>query len=131
MNYRPIALCNVEYIMLMKVLARRCQNVVTEILRQHEAFGIKGRFFLSNGHIARRTLEVRNDELDQVAMLKIDLERAFDQVQHDILYKILDHVGVGDISATCVRVSNTECTTELIINGNPTKRIRVESSVKK
>lgn len=89
-NYGPIALGNVDYKILMKVLARRLQNVISEIVGDHQTCGIKGRSILTNVHVARSILELCDEDLDQVAMLQIDLEKAFDRVQHQVLYKILE-----------------------------------------
>lgn len=129
-NYRPIALSNVDYKVLMKVLARRLQNVITEIVGEHQTCAIKGRSILTNVHIARSLLELCDEEADQVAMLQIDLEKAFDRVQHRVMYRILEYVGVGEVITSFVKMAYTECTTQLIINGKPSARISVQSSVK-
>lgn len=114
----------------MKVLARRLQTVIGEIVGEYQTCGIKGRSIFSNIHTARSILELCDEELDQVAMLQIDLEKAFDRVQHQVLYKILEHVGVGKIILSFVQMVYTGCTTQLVVNGKPTPRISVESSVK-
>lgn len=47
-SYRPITLTNVDYKIYMKVLARRLQCVIKDILRPHQTCGIKGRTICTN-----------------------------------------------------------------------------------
>lgn len=129
-NYRPIALSNVDYKIIMKILAKRLQNVICEIVGEHQTCGIRGRSILTNIHIVRSLLELCDDDLDQVAMLQIDLEKAFGRVQHSVLYKILEHVNVGDLILRFVKMAYSGCTTQLIVNGKPSTYISVMSSVK-
>lgn len=129
-NYRPSALSNVDYKVLMKVFARRLQNVTTEIVGEHQTCAIKGRSILTNVHIVRSSLELCDEGADQVAMLQIDLEKVFDRAQHSVMYKILEYVGVGEVITSFVKMAYTECTTQIIVNGKPSARISVQSSVK-
>lgn len=96
-NYRPITLCNTDYKIFTKILTRRLQHVICQIVGEHQTCGIKGRTIQSNIHIARSVLECCSDEMEQVAMLQIDLEKAFDRVNHDVLWQVLTHVGVGKV----------------------------------
>lgn len=119
-----------DYKIIMKILAKRLQNVICEIVGEHQTCGIRGRSILTNIHIVRSLLELCDDDLDQVAMLQIDLEKAFGRVQHSVLYKILEHVNVGDLILRFVKMAYSGCTTQLIVNGKPSTYISVMSSVK-
>lgn len=56
-SYRPISLTNVDYKILMKILASRLQSVITKIVGSHQTCGIKGRTIFTNIHKARSVLE--------------------------------------------------------------------------
>lgn len=129
-NYRPIALSNVDYKIFMKVLARRLQAVIHNVIGDHQTCGIKGRTIFTNIHCARSILECCDMDQGQVAMLQIDLEKAFDRVHHDVLFDLLDRVGVGEVILAGVRMAYSGCTTQLIVNGRLTQPIPVLSSVR-
>ena len=89
--YRPITLTNVDYKVLMKVLADRLQGVISLIVGPHQTCGIKGRSIVTNVHVARSILECCDAMERRVAVLQIDLKKAFDRVSHEILFSILNH----------------------------------------
>lgn len=115
-SYRPIALTNVEYKIFMKVLARRLQTVIKDIVGPHQTCGIKGRSIVTNIQKARSVLECCDDWDGRVAMLQIDLEKAFDCVDHEILFSLLEHVNVGSVICKGVALAYRNCTTRVIIN---------------
>lgn len=40
---------------------------------------------------------------DRVAMLQIDLEKAFDRVRHQVFFCILEHAGAGNVIFEAVK----------------------------
>lgn len=129
-SYRPICLANVDYKILMKVLASRLQTVIKELVGPHQTCGIKGRTILTNIHTARSVLECCDAMQSQVAMLQIDLEKAFDKVPHDVLMAVLEHVNVGSVILEGVRMAYNNCTTRIIVNKSVGNRIQVQKSVR-
>lgn len=129
-GYRPITLCNVDYKIFAKVLARRLQSVTTVLVGEHQTCGIKGRSIQTNVHIARSLLEHCCQVGGQMAMLQNDLEKAFDRVNYEVLFRILSCVNVGQLLLQGIRMAYTGCMTSLIINSNVTRSVIVRSSVR-
>lgn len=115
-GYRPITLCNVDYKIFAKILARRLQGVAREIIGDHQTCGIQGRTIATNVHVARSVLEACDDGMGQVAMLQLDLDKAFDRVKHDVLFDVLERVNVGDVILEGAKMAYQACTTQLIVN---------------
>lgn len=128
--YRPITLTNVDYKILMKVLAKRLQTVMKDLVGQHQTCGIKGRSITTNIHVTRSILECCDCMQSAVALLQIDLEKAFDQVSHELLLAILEHVNVGKVITDGVRMSYKECATSLVINKALSTPVKVSRSVR-
>lgn len=128
--YRPISLTNSDYKIFMKVLAKRLQTVISEIVGKHQTCGIKGRSITTNTHVARSILECCDVMGAGVAMLQIDFEKAFDRVPHDALLCVLDHVNVGHVIREGVAMAYSSCTTQLIVNKVVGERIPVLRSLR-
>lgn len=129
-GYRPITLCNVDYKIFAKIISNRIQSVISEIVGEHQTCGIRGRTIQTNTHIARSVLDCCTSDFRRVAMLQIDLEKAFDRVSHDVIFSILSYVGFGNIISEGVKVAYRNCTTKLIINRQLSSSIPVQSSVR-
>lgn len=129
-GYRPISLTNVDYKILMKILASRMQTVIKDIVGPHQTCGIKGRSIVTNVHTARSVLECCDSVQGTLAMLQIDLAKAFDQVSHELLLNMLEQVNVGSVILDGVRMAYTGCTTKLVVNKTIGKPIPVQRSVR-
>lgn len=70
--YRPIALTNVDYKVLMKTLAERMQSVISVIVGPHQTCGINKRSIVTNVHVAKSILECCDSMERRVAMLQVD-----------------------------------------------------------
>nr|ADK62395.1 endonuclease reverse transcriptase [Rhipicephalus microplus] len=124
--YRPIALTNVDYKIYMKVLARRLQAVIKDILGPHQTCGTKGRSVALNIHKARSVLDFCDYSDKKIAMLYIILEKVFDCDDHQILFSVLNHVDVGSVVCEGVALPYRDCTTRLIVNKNLGSPINVQ-----
>lgn len=127
--YRPISLSNVDYKILMKILAGRLQSVVQDIVGPHQTCGIKGRSIITNVHIARSILDCCDSTGQVVAMLQIDLEKAFDKVSHELLILILQQINVGQVITQGVQMAYSQGMTSLVINNEVSSPIPVKSSI--
>lgn len=65
-----------------------------------------------------------------VATQQIDLENAFDRVRQDVLFCILGHVGIRNMSFRGVKMAYSNCVTKLNINRSLLQVIPVGSSVR-
>lgn len=129
-SYRPISLTNVDYKIYMKVLAKRLQTVMKVIVGAHQTCGIKGRTIFTNIHVARSILECCDAVNGRVAILQVDLEKAFDRVAHEVLFCILEYVNVGSLILDGVKMCYRDCFASVIVNKQVTPGIELLSSVK-
>lgn len=127
-GYRPISLCNTDYKIFTKVLTRRLQVVIRNLVGDHQTCGMQGRSIQTNIHVARSILETVGR--GRVAMIQLDFEKALDKVRHDVLTRILAHVNVGEIILRGVAMAYNNCGTRLIINNCLSERIGVQTSVR-
>lgn len=81
-GYCPIALCNVDYNIFAKVSARRLQSVKSTVVGNHQTCSIEGRSIVTNINTARSVLQSCTDNINQVALVNVDLAKALDKVNH-------------------------------------------------
>lgn len=129
-SYRPISLTNVDYKIFMKVLARRLQGVIKNIVGPHQTCGIQGRSIFTNIHVARSVLECCDALGGRVAMMQIDLHKAFDRVVHEILFSVLEYVNVGSIILEGVKMSYNQCSASVIVNKKVGESFEIMSYVR-
>lgn len=109
-------MCNLDYKILAKVLARRIQLIIASLAGFHQTCGIRGRNIQDNIHIARSVLECVSDEAGQVALLQTDLAKALYRVNHPFLFAVLESAGLREALYKGISLCYQRCTTGLIVN---------------
>lgn len=92
-NYRPISVLNVDYKILAKVLVIRIKNVVGSIISPTQAYSVPGRDIADTVHTIQNV--IRHMEEEGGIVLGLDLNNAFDMVEHDLLWKTMLKFGFG------------------------------------
>jgi hypothetical protein len=98
-DMRPIALCNVLYKMVSKLLANRLKVCLGKCVSEEQSAFVEGRSILDNALIAieiihalkRRTRGVKGD-----LALKIDISKAYDKVDWGFMRGMLERLGFSN-----------------------------------
>ena len=80
--------------------------------------------------MVRDIIDLVNKNDDQAALLFLDQEKAFDRVNHSVLYKIMEAFGFGETFINWIRLIYSNATTRLIINGFLSDKIPLHSGVR-
>ena len=95
-NYRPITLLNADYKILTKILVERLKSVVTEWVSTSQTGFVPKRQITENSLLCK-LIQAYLDETDEEGLfLFLDIEKAFDSVSHEYLYKAARAAGLGD-----------------------------------
>lgn len=88
-NLRPISLRNSDTKILCKVLARRLEDLIPSIVKRDQNGFVKGR---QGFHNAQEVLNIIHHQkgAPDIALLFIDLEKAFDRVEWPYLFEVLN-----------------------------------------
>ena len=97
-NWRPISLLNVDTKILSKSLAEKLKNVLPELISSNQTAYVKNQCISESGRLISDVIEMC-DILDIPGYLvTMDIEKAFDSLDHDFLLFALKKFGLGEKS---------------------------------
>ena len=128
-NYRPIALMNVDVKILTKVLANRLKMVLPSIIH-HTQTAVFGRKIHNTVNLVRDLIDLANAHDEGAAFLFLDQEKAFDRVNHNFLYNAMREFGIGEIFISWIKTIYSNAETRLNINGHLTEPIPLKRGVR-
>ncbi|KAI9919546.1 hypothetical protein PsorP6_017313 [Peronosclerospora sorghi] len=117
-NYRPIALVPVDVKVLSKSLTHRLQSVIPDLIHPDQKGFVEGR---SIHHHVRslvdlQDLATRRDE--EAYALFLDFQKAFDRVNWDYMFRLLERMGFGTTFIQWIKLLYTDPQAHLLINQN-------------
>ena len=99
-NWRPISLLNVDTKILSKSLAEKLKHVLPELISSNQTAYVKNRCISESGRLISDVIEMC-DILDIPGYLvTMDIEKAFDSLNHDFLLSVLKNLVLVKISYT-------------------------------
>ena len=92
-NWRPITLLNVDYKLATKCIARRLEKVLPHLIERDQTGYIKDRYIGKNIRAISDVIEQHENKEGMILFL--DFEKAFDSLESDYLFKVLDIMNFG------------------------------------
>ena len=120
-NWRPISLLNTDMKIISKVLSTRIKGVLPYLISSNQTAYVKNRFISESGRLISDILEIAKKLAVEGFLVIIDIEKAFDSVNHCFLLQILKKFGFGIDFVSWIKtiLKNQE---SCIINGGKTRK---------
>lgn len=118
-SYRPLSLLNSDQKIIAKVLANRLNKHIGTLIHSDQTGFIPERFGFSN---TRRLLNIMySNELPHAAVISLDAQRAFDQIEWDYMFTALSKFGFGDRFMTIAKMLYLRPKSCVLTNNNKSR----------
>lgn len=117
-DYRPIALCNVIYKIVAKVLAGRLKPVMNLIVMDNQAGFVKSRISTDNILLANEVLYFAGKSRCKKSFCaKLDIKKAFDSVSREFLLARLVQKGFPNTFINWIKACISDVNYSVVLNG--------------
>ena len=128
-NYRPITLLTVDYKILAKCLAERIKLFIHSLIHSDQSGFLKGRNISHNVRLIFDIIEYTQANEIPGAIILLDIEKAFDSVNHNFLFLALKEFNFGDKFIEWIKTLYSERKSYVLNNGFLTNRISMQRGI--
>ena len=129
-NRYPILLLNYDNKIYTKILAKKMQSILEDVIDAEQTAAIKGRIITENLQLNRDLMLYANANKIQVAMIELDQEKAFGRVACHFLFKALQHFGYGPEIIQKIKTVYQNIETQVKINGRLSQNFLVKRGLR-
>ena len=132
-DYRPIALCNVYYKIISKILTKRLQPLLTDIISETQSAFVPGRAIADNVLITHEVLHyLQTSKAEQrVSMaVKTDMSKAYDRLEWEFIQLVLERLGFHHRWISWIMECVSSVTYAFLINGSPRGRVKPSRGIR-
>uniref|UniRef100_A0AAQ4RMD0 Reverse transcriptase domain-containing protein n=1 Tax=Gasterosteus aculeatus aculeatus TaxID=481459 RepID=A0AAQ4RMD0_GASAC len=129
-NWRPVSLLCVDYKLLSKVFASRLREAMEQVIHRDQTYCVPGRSMVDNVYLIRDVLEVSSSLGNNTGLISLDQEKAFDRVEHNFLWKVMQSFGFSAGFIAKIKVLYRDIESVLKINGSLCAPFRVYRGVR-
>ena len=125
-NWRPISLLNVDQKILSKTLAGRLKEILPKLKSPGQTAYVENRFIGESGRLIADILETCDREKLEGLLLAIDIEKAFDSLEHDFLIAVLEKYGFGGEFLNWIKILLNDQQSCVVNGGHTTRHFKLE-----
>ena len=129
-NYRPISLLNMLYKIVAKVYANRMKPLLHHWILPSQTGFVPNRCILDNVFLAFEAIEWTLENRQDLSMLLLDFEKAYDRVNWTFLQQTMEAMGFHPTWVRQVMSLNLNASAAVVVNGVQSKTFRLQRSVR-
>ncbi len=127
-NWRPVSLLTTDYKILSKILTTRLSPYMEKLVPTEQKCGVKGRQIPD----LIRNLDLICEDMEKTGgfLVCLDQEKAFDRVNHEYMYKIIEKLGITGKFLNAIRAMYTGITSQILVNGTKTDKVQIKRGIR-
>ncbi|MFS7889004.1 putative RNA-directed DNA polymerase [Helianthus anomalus] len=129
-DYRPITLIGVISKVISKILANRLKKVLGKLISDSQSAFLADRYILDGPLVVNEVLEWLKRRKKKAFLLKIDFEKAYDNVNWAFLLSILSQMGFPSMWRTWIKGILESAQASVLVNGSPTFQFNSEKGLR-
>lgn len=130
-DFRPIACCNTVYKCISKIIANRLKCFMPDFIDQAQTAFVKGRSIMDNILLAQEILrDYHRDNKPPRCAIKLDWMKAYDTINWNFLFNILEAIGVPGELLQCIKQCVSTAMFSISINGGLVDYFKAERGLR-
>ncbi|WMV52976.1 hypothetical protein MTR67_046361 [Solanum verrucosum] len=118
-DFRPISLIGGMYKIIAKLITERMKTVMGRLINEHQMAFLKDRQIMNASLLANELVDSRVKQKIPGILCKLDIEKAYDHVNWNYLFKVLSDMGFGRKWVNWIKFCVSTVKFSIIINGSP------------
>lgn len=121
MDYRPIALCSTHYKIISKILCKRLQPLLPDIISPHQSAFVAGRAISDNVLITHEILHYLRTSTARKhcsMAVKTDMSKAYDRLEWSFLRDVMTQMGFHPVWVRWIMECVSSVSYSFLINGS-------------
>lgn len=128
---RPISMLNCDYKLYTKILYNRVQPLIESLVGSGQTACLSNQSCTTNlKQIRNIVIKSSSSKSFKGSIVSLDLEKAFDRVDHNFLWLVLEKFGFPPQFIICLQNLYGKATSKILFNGTLTNDIQIKSSVR-
>ena len=118
-KYKPIALCNVVYKIISKVVANRLKPLLPSLVSMEQACYVEGRKIINNIIQAHKVFHSLTINRKAGMIMQLDIAKAYDKLSWNYIRKLLIAFGFDHSWVRWILALVTSSSFSILVNGSP------------
>lgn len=120
-KFKPIALCNVVYKIISKILANRLKPLLPSLISREQSCYVEGRKILNNIIQAHEVVHTLTSKRQAGMIMQLDITKVYDKVNWIYIRKVLTAFGFDHNWVRWVMALVTSSSLAILVNGSPSE----------
>ena len=129
-NWRPLSILNTIYKLIAKALANRSKTFMPLWIRPSQTSFVKDRHILKNIFTAQEAMYWALSSQQNLALILLDFEKAYDRVSWVFLENALILFGFSSLRVSWIRALYVDASIQIIVNGQKNQPFSLGRSVR-